>query len=476
MDKFYITTSIAYTNAPPHIGFALELIQADVLARHNRQQDKDVKFLTGTDEHGLKIAKKAKEEGVNPQEYVDGMVEEFKTLADRLNISNDDFIRTTDKQRHWPTTEKIWKQLEENDDLYKKKYTGYYCVGCEAFLTEKDLVDGECPHHQAKPEKVEEENYFFKLSKYEDEIKELIENDEVKVIPDGKKKEILSFIKEGLKDISVSRSTDKLTWGIPVPGDDSQKMYVWVDALSNYVSALGYANEGKEFEKYWPADVHCIGKDILRFHSVIWIGILLSAGLELPENIFVHGFLTSKGQKMSKSIGNVVDPFEVADKYGSEALRYYLLAEIPPTGDGDFTYEKMKDKYNSYLADGLGNLISRTMGLAKKEGVEFDPERKPGSNILKRVQKAKENTNNHLDEFELRKAIEEVWELIHFTDRYIEEKKPWEESWEQEKTIFEMLYICYHLHELLKPFLPETAEKIKEQVKKGEKEILFKKI
>lgn len=476
MDKFYITTSIAYTNAPPHIGFALELIQADVLARYNRQQDKDVKFLTGTDEHGLKIAKKAKEEGLEPQEYVDDMVEEFKTLAERLNISNDDFIRTTDKKRHWPTAKKIWKKLEENDDLYKKKYTGYYCVGCEAFLTEKDLVDGECPHHQVKPEKVEEENYFFKLSKYEDKIKELIESDEVKVIPEGKKKEILSFIEEGLKDISVSRSTDKLTWGVPVPGDDSQKMYVWVDALSNYISALNYADNGEEFKKYWPANAHCIGKDILRFHSVIWIGILLSAGLELPENIFVHGFLTSKGQKMSKSIGNVVDPFEVADKYGSEALRYYLLAEIPSTGDGDFTYEKMKDKYNSNLADGLGNLISRTMGLANKKQVEFDPERKPGSKILKRVQKAKENTNKHLDEFELKKAIEEVWDLIHFTDRYIEEKKPWKESWEQEKTIFEMLYICYHLYELLKPFLPETAEKIKGQVENGEKKILFKKI
>ncbi len=476
MDKFYITTSIAYTNASPHIGFALELIQADVIARSKREKGKEVKFLTGTDEHGLKIAKKAMEEGLKPQEFVDNLVEEFKELIEDLNISNDDFIRTTDKKRHWPTAKKIWSKLEENGDLYKKEYSGYYCVGCEAFLTEKDLKNGKCPYHKKKPEKVKEENYFFKLSDYESKIKELIEKDEVKVIPDGKKKEVLAFIEEGLQDISVSRSTDKLTWGIPVPGDEKQRMYVWVDALSNYLSALDFANEGEEFTKYWPANVHCIGKDILRFHSVIWIGLLLSAGLKVPENIFVHGFLTSKGQKMSKSLGNVINPFDVIEKYGSEALRYYLLAEINPTGDGDFTYQKMKNRYNSDLADGLGNLIARTMGLAKKNDIEFDPERKPGNEIRVVVKRAEEETEQLLAGFELRKAIERVWELIHFTDKYIEEKKPWEESWEQEKTIFEMLYVCYHLHNLLKPFLPETAKRIKKQIKEREKAILFEKI
>ena len=476
MDKFYITTSIAYTNAKPHIGFALELVQADVLARHKRNKGIDTRFLTGTDEHGQKIAKKAANEGVDLQEFVDEVVESFDKLIEGLNISNDDFIRTTDKERHWPTVKKIWNALDESGDLYKKKYTGYYCVGCEAFLTEKDLVDGVCPNHDKEPEEVEEENYFFKLSKYEDEIKDLIENDDLRIIPEGRKKEMLSFLSDGLEDISVSRSTDKLKWGIPVPGDDSQRMYVWVDALSNYVSALGYAEGNKKFDKFWPADVHCIGKDILRFHSIIWTGILLSAGIEIPENIFVHGFITSNGKKMSKSIGNVVDPFELIDQYGCDPVRYYLLSEIPPTGDGDFTYEKFENKYNSDLADGLGNLISRTIGLATKVGVEFEKDRKAGGEIMEKVGKTKKRVDELMDEYEFKKALEEIWNLIHFMDRYIEKKEPWKESWEQEKVVFEMLYVCYRLHELLKPFLPESAERIKEQIESLEKEILFEKL
>lgn len=474
--KFYVTTSIAYTNAPPHIGFALELIQADVLARHNREKGKETFFLTGTDEHGQKIAKKAKEEGKKPQDFVDEIVDDFHELIDQLNISNDDFIRTTDKEKHWPTVQLLWKKLEENGDLYKKKYSGYYCVGCEAFLTEKDLVDGVCPNHDEKPEEVEEENYFFKLSEYEDEIKKLISEDSLRVIPEGRKKEILSFLKEGLEDVSVSRSREKLEWGIPVPGDEDQRMYVWVDALSNYISALGYADDDDKFKKFWPADVHCIGKDILRFHSVIWIGLLLSAGLEIPKNIFVHGFITSEGKKMSKSLGNVVDPFELLKEYGTDPVRYYLLSAIPPTGDGDFTLEKFKDKYNADLADGLGNLVSRTIGLAQKKGVEFDKDRSAGAEIMKRVSKAKKETEKLLSRYEYKKSLKEIWDLIHFMDRYIEKKKPWEESWEQEKIIFEMLYACYQIHELLIPFLPETAKKVKTQIENCEKEILFQKI
>ncbi|MGM0439057.1 MAG: methionine--tRNA ligase [Patescibacteria group bacterium] len=476
MDKFYVTTSIAYTNASPHIGFALELIQADVLARHNRKKGKDTFFLTGTDEHGQKIARKAKEEGKDPQQFVDDIVQSFDQLIKDLNISNDDFIRTTDKERHWPTAQALWKEIEEQGDLYKKKYTGRYCVGCEAFLTEKDLVDGKCPNHDTEPEKVEEENYFFKLSEYEEEIKDLIESDELNIIPESKKNEMLSFIDDGLEDVSVSRSEDKLKWGVPVPDDENQRMYVWVDALSNYISALGYAENKEEFEKFWPADVHCIGKDILRFHSIIWIGLLLSAGLEIPKNIFVHGFITSKGKKMSKSLGNVVDPFELLKEYGTDPVRYYLLSEIPPTGDGDFTAEKFKDKYNSDLADGLGNLISRTIGLATKKDVEFDKDRRAGGEIMKKVSATKKKTNKLLDNYEFKKALEEIWSLIHFMDRYIEEKKPWEESWDQEKVIFEMLYVCYQLHKLLAPFLPETAEKIKNQIETQEKEILFQKL
>ncbi len=476
MDKFYITTSIAYTNAPPHIGFALELTQADVLARYNRKKGKETLFLTGTDEHGQKIAKKAKEEGVTPQEFVDGVVKSFQDLINDLNISNDDFIRTTDKDRHWPTVEKLWKKLKENGDIYKKEYTGYYCVGCEAFLTEKELIDGVCPNHDTEPEEVEEENYFFKLSKYEKEIKELISNDELEIIPEGRKKEMLSFLEDGLKDISVSRSEEKLKWGIPVPGDDSQRMYVWVDALSNYISALGYADEDDKFDKFWPADVHCIGKDILRFHSIIWTGILLSAEIEVPKNIFVHGFVTSRGKKMSKSLGNVVDPFKLLEEYGTDPVRYYLLSEIPSTADGDFTHKKFRNRYNSDLADGLGNLVSRTIGLAQKIGVEFDEERKAGGEIMKKVSQTEKKADQHMSSYEFKKALEEIWNLIHFMDRYIEKKKPWKESWDQEKVIFEMLYACYHLHDLLLPFLPETAIKIKTQIENNEKEILFQKI
>ncbi len=474
-NKFYVTTSIAYTNASPHIGFALELIQADVMARYNRSRGKDVYFLTGTDEHGQKIAKKAKEEGVEVENFVDDIVCDFQHLIRELNISNNDFIRTTDKERHWPTVVEIWKKMEEKGDLYKKKYTGYYCVGCESFLTEKDLVDGVCPNHELEPEEIEEENYFFKLSKYEDEIKKLISEDRLKIIPTERKKEILSFMDGGLSDISVSRSADKLEWGIPVPGDDNQVMYVWIDALSNYVSALDYANQGEDYEKYWPADVHCIGKDILRFHSVIWIGILLSAGIDVPKNIFVHGFITSEGKKMSKSLGNIVDPFDIINDFGADPLRYYLLAEIPTTGDGDFTKKKFVDRYNSDLADGLGNLLSRTIGLAEKIDAKFDPERSPGGEIKQKIAKVKKNVEEDLESFNFKRALETIWDLIHYTDRYIEEKKPWKEGWEQEKTIFEMLYICYTLHELLYPFMPETSEKIKHQIISRERKILFDK-
>ncbi len=474
-DKFYITTSIAYTNGPPHIGFALELVQADVLARAYRKKGVDTKFLTGTDEHGQKIARKAEEEGMEVSDYVDGIVDEYKRLITDLNISNDDFIRTTDKERHWPTVQKIWKQMDAAGDLYKKKYTGYYCVGCEAFLTEKDLVGGVCPNHDKTPEKVEEENYFFKLSSYEDEIKKLIEEDKLKIVPEGKKKEILSFLEEGLKDISVSRSTESLQWGIPVPGDENQKMYVWVDALSNYLSALGYAEKNDDFKDYWPADIHCIGKDILRFHSVIWIGILLSAGLDIPENILVHGFITSEGKKMSKSIGNVIDPFAILDEFGCDPLRYYLLSRIPTTDDGDFTEDRFKEVYNSDLADGLGNLVSRSIGLALKKELEFDKERKASGKIMKKVSETEKKVSVLVEDYELKKALEEIWDLIHFTDKYIEQKRPWEESWEQDKVIFDMLYICYSLSRLLYPFLPETAQKIEELILNSEKEILFKK-
>ncbi|MEK7178237.1 MAG: methionine--tRNA ligase, partial [Patescibacteria group bacterium] len=358
MGKFYVTTSIPYVNAEPHIGFALEIIQADVLARYRRHKGDDVFFLTGTDEHGVKIVRAAKAAGKTSQDFVNGVTKKFKDLKKILNLSGDDFIRTSDRKRHWPGAQKLWFKLYDAGKLYKKSYRGLYCVGHEAFITEKDLVNGKCRDHQEEPEIIEEENWFFKLSDYTNKIKEKIKSDELLVMPKSRKNEILSLINEGLEDISFSRPRKDLSWGIPVPNDSKHTMYVWCDALSNYITAIGYADDEKKFKKWWPANVQVIGKDILRFHAAIWPGMLLAAKLPLPKTIFVHGFITVGGEKMSKTIGNVIDPFEVVKKYGADALRYYLLREIPSGEDGDFTYEKFEERYNADLAKGLGNLVA----------------------------------------------------------------------------------------------------------------------
>ena len=365
--KFYITTSIAYTNAPPHIGFAQEVVQADALARYHRLLGENVFFLTGTDENGAKVAKAAEEAGQSPKEFVDEISKKFKALRDILNLSNDDFIRTTDQKRHWPTVKNIWLELKENGDIYKKKYKGLYCVGCEAFVKENDLVDGKCPIHEKNPEVIEEENYFFCLSKYQNQLKKIIRAEKIKIIPETRKNELLSFITQGLEDVSCSRSREKLGWGIPVPKDNTQTIYVWLEALVNYLSALNHTTNGDKFKKFWPSDVHCIGKDIfIRFHGSLWPAMLLSLKLDLPKTIFVHGFITVNGQKMSKSLGNVIDPLELVKKYDTDPVRYFLLREIPPTEDGDFTYQKFEARYNSDLASGLGNLVARVLTMAKK--------------------------------------------------------------------------------------------------------------
>ncbi len=464
MKKFYITTSIVYANAFSHIGFALESVQADALARYHRFLGEDVFFLTGTDEHGIKIAKAAKEAGKEPKDFVDEISERVKELKKILNLSWDDFIRTTDKKRHWPAVRKIWLKLKENGDIYKKKYRGFYCSGCEAFITEKDLVDGKCPNHKKRPELVEEENYFFRLSKYSNKIGELIKKGELKIIPETRKNEVLGFIKQGIGDISFSRSKEKLEWGIPVPDDFSQTIYVWTDALPNYISALGYEN-GKNFKKYWPADVHCIGKDILKFHALIWPGMLLSLGLPLPKTIFIHGFITVAGQKMSKSLGNVIDPFKLVEKYGTDAVRYYLLREIPSTEDGDFTYEKFEQRYNSDLADGIGNLVARVQKLAEIFNLQFSISNKfSNPDFQKIINKTQKNYRKALDEFKFNETLKSIWELISFCDKYIEEKKPWQSK--DKKVISDLLVVLDNIAGLLEPFLPETSEKIKKRTTK----------
>ncbi|MCX6721198.1 MAG: class I tRNA ligase family protein [Candidatus Staskawiczbacteria bacterium] len=471
-EKFYITTSIPYTNASPHIGFALEIIQADVLARYQRALKKDVFFLTGTDEHGQKTLKAAEAAGRKPLEFADELSKKFQDLTKVLNISNDDFIRTTDQKRHLPAVNKLWERYKESGDIYKKKYKGFYCSGCEAFKTQKELFDGKCIIHQRPVEEIEEENYFFRLSKYLPEIKKLVEKDELKIIPESKKNEILGMINQGLEDVSFSRAKEKY-WGWPVPEDESQVFYVWQDALPNYISALGYGTDDKQFKKYWPADVHCIGKDIVKFHAVYWPAMLLSAKLDLPKLIFIHGFINVDGQKMSKSLGNVIDPFELANKYGVDAVRYYLLREILPTEDGDFTYEKFEQRHNADLASGLGNLVSRVVTLAKKNDVKL---KKPGSDFKKIISDTEENCQKLLGEFKFNEALKSIWDLIGFCDKYINEKKPWENNTDTKEVISDLLGALLDIAKNLSPFLPETSEKIKEAVKTKKSDILFPKI
>jgi methionyl-tRNA synthetase len=464
--QFYITTSIAYTNTSPHLGFALELTQADVLTRYHRILGKDAFFLTGTDEHGRKVAEAAEKVGKLPAKFSSEITAQFKALTGVLNISNNDFIRTTDKERHWPVVKKLWLGLKRKGDIYKKQYKGLYCVGCEAFITKKDLKEGKCLIHQKEPEKLEEENYFFRLSKYSEKIEKIIKKNEIRIIPESRKNEMLGFIRQGLRDVSFSRPRKALKWGIPVPNDDSQTIYCWADALANYLSGA---------PERWPANVQCIGKDIQKFHCLIWPGMLLSSGLQLPKIIFVHGFITVEGQKMSKSLGNIIDPFELVEKYGTDPVRYFLLREIPPTEDGDFTYEKFEGRYNSDLASGLGNLLARVITLAEKSQVQ-NPKFKINQELKKETAKTKEIWVKSLDEFKFNEALIIVWNLISFCDKYIEKERPWQKNGKQKEIIGSLLFAIHEIAKLLEPFLPETSAKILEQLKTRKSKPLFPRI
>ena len=465
MSKFYITTAIIYTNGPPHSGFAFELIQADVLARYRRLLGDDTFFLTGTDEHGSTVVKAAEKAGVEPQIFVDKIAKQVQELIRILNISNDDFIRTSDQKRHWPTAMKIWQLIEQNGDLSKKKYKGLYCVGHESFIKKTDLVNGVCPLHQTEPEEIEEENYFFKLSKYKKEIKRKIKSDELKIVPETRKTEILNLI-EDAEDVSFSRSRSVLKWGIPVPNDPEQTQYVWTDALTNYLSALGYADNDARFKKYWPADVHLIGKDILRFHALYFPAMLMSTGLELPKAIYVHGFITIEGQKMSKTVGNVIDPLELIKKYGTDVVRYFLLREIPSGEDGDFSYKKLEERYNGDLANGLGNLTQRVVTLidTKLNGELIYKYSLVEKEVKKKTEYIFKEYIKNIDNFALHEALGRVWELIGYGDKYMDEKAPWKAIKHDEaeflKIMNNALYILYNVAWMLVPFLPETADNI----------------
>lgn len=461
--NYYVTTSIPYVNADPHIGFGMELVQADVLARYARQQGKPVIFSTGTDEHGGKIAEKAAENKVTPQAYADGVSQRFRELGTLLNISNDKFIRTTDKG-HEQRAELIWKNLSK--DIYKGSYEGWYCTGDEAFFTEAVVKEnnGVCPNHNRPYEKLKEENYFFKLSAYAPQIQKAIESEALRVVPATRKHEILSVIKAGLEDISISRPKDKIAWGVPVPGDDTQVMYVWFEALMNYITVLGYP-EYEEFKKFWPANVQVIGKDILRFHAAIWPGMLLGLGLPLPKQLYVHGFITSEGKKMSKTLGNVVHPKDIVDKYGTDVFRYFFLRHIPSYEDGDFSWQRLEAAYNNELANELGNTVQRTAAMITKYQDGLVGEIPPPEHDIGPYLEAMENCK-------FDRALDSVWEQIRGLNQYIDEEKPWElAKAKEEEHVQEVLAYqtsaLLQIAELLVPFMPETAGKIQAVFKEG---------
>jgi len=452
--KFYITTAIAYVNARPHIGYAFEEVLADAIARWHRQKGEKVWFLTGTDENAQKNVIAAEEKGISTKKFIEENSKVFIKLCKELNISNDDFIRTTE-ERHKKTVQSIFKKTYDKGDIYEGKYEGLYCQGCECFVTEKDLVDGKCPEHNKKPIVLSEDAYFFKLSKYKDKIEKFVKN---YIIPEARKKEILTRLKEeGLKDLCVSRTN--LDWGIDSPIDKKFKVYVWFDALVNYISA---ANGN------WPADLHVVGKGINWFHSVIWPAILLSSGYELPKKLLVHGYLNLKGQKISKSLGNVIDPLELVKKYGADSVRYSLL-KCSVFEDFDFSEEILIERHNNELANKLGNLVSRVAALIEKYGTE-----KTENKLIKRL-KLKE-IEKHFENYEIDRALNEIFAFIDSCNEYVQDKKPWETH--DKKVLYELAESIREIGKLLFPFIPATSEKIAKQFsgKIKRSDILFNKM
>jgi len=434
--KFYITTAIDYVNARPHIGHAMEKVLADALARWHKLLGEDVWYLTGTDENAQKNAQAAEEAGIPTKKFVDQNSKIFIELCKKLNLSNDDFIRTTE-QRHIKVAKEIFKKVYDKGEIYKGKYEGYYCTGCESFITEKDLVDGKCPEHNKEPSFMSEEAYFFKLSKYKNKIIKFIED---YIVPNSKKNEILSRLKsEELRDLCVSRTG--LDWGIDSPIDKKFKIYVWFDALINYYSGAS---------GNWPADIHVIGKGINWFHSVIWPGILMSAGIKLPKKLLVHGYLNLGGKKMSKSLGNIIDPIDLVDKYGSDSVRYSLL-KASVFEDSDYSEEILIERNNNELANKLGNLISRVGALAEKYGISKTPNKLLKKLKLKEIEK-------QINNYELDKALNDIFGFIDVCNEYIQDKKPWETK--NKKVLYELVDSIKAIAILLWPFIPETSEKI----------------
>ena len=463
----YITTTLPYVNADPHIGFALEILQADALARYWRLMGHEVFFSTGTDEHGQKIAQKAEAAGQDYQAYTDHYAARFEELREALNLSYDAFIRTT-SEAHKQAAQEMWKRCDAAGDIYKKTYKGLYCVGDEMFVREGDLVNGRCPNHpDTEPVAIEEENYFFALSKYEEKLLAYLNNPAV-VMPDWRREEAIAFVKNGLEDLSISRDKQRLAWGVPVPGDDTQVMYVWFDALTNYISTLGWPDDADgNFKKFWHDGntLQTAGKDQIRFQSVIWQAMLMSAGLPTTDTIFYHGFITSDGQKMSKSLGNVISPFDMTARYGTDATRYMLLRHVHPVDDSDITWEKMDEWYTAHLVNGYGNLVARVMKLAETH-LE-NPIQKPDAAGFP------DEYTSALERFAFNEALDYVWKRIGDLDEKIAEEEPYKVVKEDAERGREMIAAAarelYRITRMLHPFMPDTNALVKKTILENKK-------
>lgn len=466
--KLYITTAIPYVNGTPHIGNALDYLLADIWSRYQKQNGHEVRFQVGTDEHGNKIAAKAGELGMTPKDYTDKMYPNFEMLMKKMNADYTDFIRTTD-DHHKGAVQYIWQKLQPY--IYKDKYEGWYCIGHEAFFTEKEVAEtnGVCPDHQAPYEKVSEENYFLKASAFTDKLREALETGHMQIVPDFRKKEFLELMKDGLQDVSISRPKKHLSWGVPVPGDPDQVMYVWIDALANYITVLGYPDR-EGWQEYWPADIQVIGKDILRFHAGIWPAMLLGLDLPLPKKLLVHGFVNVNSAKMSKSVGNVVDPNEIIDNYGLDAFRYFFSRHIPTLDDGDFTWEKFETAYNTELGNDLGNVVQRVASMITRYQSGVIGDAPQGEHDMQPYRQAMESLN-------FNRAMDEVWVTVRSLNQYLESVKPWEVAKKREtepESEAHLAEILAHsvgtllqIADLLTPFLPDAAEAIHKMFESG---------
>ena len=466
-NKLYVTTAIPYVNARPHIGTALDQLVADIWARYQRQNGREVRYQVGTDEHGNKIASKAREHGMEPAAYVEAMYGNFEQMFNALGTSHTDVVRTTGEY-HKSAVQYIWQKLQPF--IYKGVYEGWYCEGCENFVTDKEATanNGVCPDHQKEYQRLSEENYYLKSSEFTEKVREAIETDRMKIMPEYRKREFLEFMKDGLQDVSISRPRRNLSWGVPVPGDENQVMYVWIDALSNYLTVLGYPNPG--WEEYWPADVQVIGKDIMRFHAGIWPVILLGLGLPLPKVLLVHGHVNVDGAKMSKTLGNVVDPLELIEQYGRDAFRYYFSRHVPTQDDGDFTYEKFENAYNNELSNDIGNLVQRIGTMIQKYQAGVLGDLPTGEHDMGPYHDAMNSLQFNL-------AIDEIWISTRALNQYLERVKPWEIAKrrdtdpEAEGHLADVLQhavgTLLQIGDMLVPFMPETAGKIHQIFESG---------